>query len=251
MKSGMKTLIILILVWAVLLPMTAIADNPWHIDVRAGYSLGGTAPVGLPASIRKLNSYKLTPSFMAGADVQREISGPWGVMAGLRIENKGMDEDAKVKNYHLTMIRGGESLEGRFTGNVRTKVKQWMFTIPVQATFTTGKVRIKAGPYVSWLFSKSFEGRAHSGYLRVGNPTGAKVIIGSTKDTRGSYDFSDNMRRMQVGVGAGADWQAFNKTMLFAELNWGLSGIHHSSFKTIEQTLYPIYATVGVAYKMK
>ena len=36
-----------------------------------------------------------------------------------------------------------------------------------------------------------------------------------------------------------------------ADLNWGLSGFFKSSFKTLDQTLYPIYGTIGIAYKIK
>ena len=31
-------------------------------DVRLGYNIGGTAPIGMPAEIRKLNSYTLQPN---------------------------------------------------------------------------------------------------------------------------------------------------------------------------------------------
>ena len=34
-------------------------------------------------------------------------------------------------------------------------------------------------------------------------------------------------------------------------LNWGLTGIFPSDFKTVEQTLYPVYGTIGVFYRLK
>ncbi len=220
-------------------------------NLRLGYSVGGTAPLGMPASIRKLNSYTLTNNLQLGIDARRSFNAKWGVMAGLRFENKGMDEDAKVKNYYMKLVRGGQELEGRFTGDVTTRVTEWMFTVPVEATFTTGKFTLKAGPYLSYVHSRSFTGYAHNGYLRVGNPTGAKVTIGDTPDTKGSYDFSGDMRKWQYGINLGADWYFHKKTGVYADINWGLNGVHRSSFKTIEQTLYPIFGTVGVVYKLK
>ena len=34
-------------------------------------------------------------------------------------------------------------------------------------------------------------------------------------------------------------------------LNWGLSGIFQNDFKTVEQTLYPIYGSVGVFWRIE
>ena len=55
----------------------------------------------------------------------------------------------------------------------------------------------------------------------------------------------------QRGIEAAIDWRLASHVGAFAELNWGLTGIHHSDFKTIEQTLYPIFATIGINYKLK
>ena len=35
------------------------------------------------------------------------------------------------------------------------------------------------------------------------------------------------------------------------DLSWGLTGIHKSDFKTVEQTLYPIYGTIALTYRLK
>ena len=75
--------------------------------------------------------------------------------------------------------------------------------------------------------------------------------IGDDVSTSGTYDFSSNMRRFQWGVSAGADWRAFKRWGFFAELKWGLSGIHKSDFHTIEQTLYPIFGSAGIIYKLR
>ena len=73
---------------------------------RAAYNLGGTAPIGMPSTIRKMNSYSLRPNFMLGVDAYHPFNDRWGIMFGLHFENKGMKVDATVKNYHMKMVRG-------------------------------------------------------------------------------------------------------------------------------------------------
>ena len=93
-------------------------------NLRVGYSIGGTAPLDMPASIRKLNKYTLTNNLQLGIDARRKFNDTWGVLAGVHFENKGMNEDAQVKNYKMKLVRGGQSLEGRFTGDVKTCVSR-------------------------------------------------------------------------------------------------------------------------------
>lgn len=221
-------------------------------NLRFGYGIGGTAPVGMPATIRSLDSYGLEPNFTLGLDICKRLCGKWGLTLGLHIENKGMDIDATVKNYHMEIIRGGQSLEGCFTGRNSTEVSQWMLTVPLQVTwFFNDNLRLKLGPYASYLSSRKFAGYAGDGYLRVGGPTGTKIELGSEEGSRGTYDFSDSMRRIQAGVVLGADWFFYRQWGAFVDLSWGLTGIFRSSFNTIEQTLYPIYGTIGISYKIK
>ncbi|MGN0068698.1 MAG: porin family protein [Prevotella sp.] len=222
------------------------------MTARLGYNIGGTAPVGLPATIRSLDRYTLQPNASFGVDVGKKVAGRFGIMAGIHLENKGMETDARVKNYHMRITNGGETLEGMFTGNVVTEVGQWMVTFPVQATMSLNdKLMLRLGPYASYVISHSFEGNAYGGYLRVDDPTGQKVEIGTEPDTRGLYDFADYLRRMQYGVDLGVDWQFHRNYGVYASLMWGLNGVFHSSFHTIEQTLYPIYGTVGLTYRIK
>jgi hypothetical protein len=152
----------------------------------------------------------------------------------------------------MKVNRDQDELEGLYTGHVRQKVRQRMFTIPLQLTYEPSpKVQLKAGPYLSLLLSKEFSGYAFDGYLRKDDPTGAKVEMGSREGEWATYDFSDDMRTCQVGVAVGIDWNFYRQFGLSADLSWGLTGIHHSNFKTVEQTLYPIYGTIGLVYYIK
>lgn len=219
---------------------------------RMGYSLGGTAPVGMPSTIRSLNRYTLKPNVQLALDAYKPLGGPWGLMAGFYIENKGMETDATVKNYHMEIRRGNETLEGVFTGKVVTDVEQWMLTLPLLGTFDLGRqVRLKLGPYFSYVASHKFNGYAYDGHLRQGDPTGIKVMLGTGDDERGTYDFADDMRRWQWGVDAGADWYFSHHWGAYANLSWGFTGVFRSGFDTVEQTLYPIYGTVGIIYQFK
>ncbi len=223
-----------------------------NYTVRLGYNVGGTAPVGMPATIRSLEKFELQGNFLLGFDVQKDFWGKWGLMTGLRYEKKGMSIDAKVKNYHMDIIRGGDRLSGNFTGNNVSEADLQTISLPVLATFKpSARVMLKLGPYVSYVNTRVFKGYAYNGYLRVGDPTGQKINIGSDAETRGTYDFSSDLRRLQLGVDAGVDWQIYRRWGVYADITWGLTGIFQSDFHTIEQTLYPIFGSVGVVYKLK
>lgn len=227
-------------------------QSSWTLKGRVGYSIGGTAPIGMPATIRKLNKFELKPNFSLGLDVQKNFWGKWGLQGGVRLENKGMGIDATVKSYYMDLVRGGQSLDGRFTGRVKTDVTQYMFTIPVSATFQpSASVLLYAGPYLSVLTRKDFDGYVYNGYLRKGNPTGEKVEMGDDEGSRGYYEFENDMRPLQFGINVGADWRVWQRFGLYANLSWGLTGVFKSDFKTVEQTLYPIYGTIGITYQIK
>lgn len=222
-----------------------------QIRARAGYNIGGTAPIPLPETIRSIDSYRLTPSLMVGIDARLPLSRNWGLMTGIRFENKGMDGDVTTKSYQMEVVKGDSKLSGRFTGHISQQVKQWMLTIPVQATLQLGeKVTLKGGPYLSVLLSKEFSGIASDGYLREGNPTGVKILMGDKEGEWATYEFNDDMRSLQMGIAVGADFQIYKSLGVSADLNWGLTGIFPADFKTIEQSLYPIYGTIGMFYRL-
>lgn len=221
-------------------------------SLHFGYAVGGTSPIGMPATIRSLDSYRLAPNYSLGLGINKPLTEHWGVASGLFIENKGMNIKATVKNYKMTITRGGETLAGRFTGHNSSKAEQWMLTLPVQATYSFNhNISLRLGAYASYVCTHHFDGYASDGYLRVDNPTGPKVELGTDETTRGSYDFSEDMRNFQFGVIAGADWYFHRRWGAFADITWGVTGIFKRDFKTIEQTLYPIYGTIGIAYKLK
>ena len=221
------------------------------VMVRAGHNIGGTMPVGRPATIRSLNSFTPQIAPALGADATFMFNNRWGLLTGLRVERKAMREDATVKNYHMEIVRGGEHLAGMFTGRVTTRTSHWVAALPVQAVLRVNRVNLKVGPYIAWCIDNVFDGWAHRGYLRVDDPTGAKIELGEEPDERGDYDFSEDLRRWQVGMCGGADWNLGGRFGLSADLNWGLSTAFKSGFHTIEQSMYPIYGQLGVTYRIR
>ena len=167
---------------------------------------------------------------------------------GLRLENKGMETKARVKNYGMEIIGdGGEHLAGNWTGKVKTKFKASYFSIPILAAYQLSpRVRLSAGPYVSFMTSGDFNGYVSDGYLRKGDPTGTKVEF---KDgNTAPYDFSKDLRSFQWGMQAGAEWKAFKHLTVHADLEWGLNDIFKKEFKTITFNMYPIYLNAGFGY---
>ena len=162
-----------------------------------------------------------------------------------------MDAEVTVRGYRMAMVKGNSQISGLFWGHVSQEVSQWMLTVPVSFQLSISDFRFRLGPYVSLLVSKEFSGIASDGYLRQGDPTGPKIEIGNKEGEWATYDFSDDMRSLQWGVGIGVDWQMSSRLGLSADLHWGLSCIFQSDFKTVEQTLYPIYGSVGVFWRIE
>ena len=77
-----------------------------QIRARVGYSIGGTTPIPLPETIRSIDSYSLTPSFLVGIDAKLPLNEKWGISAGLHYENKGMKAEVTTKAYHMEVIKG-------------------------------------------------------------------------------------------------------------------------------------------------
>ena len=220
--------------------------------VRLGYSIGGTAPMGIPATIRSMNSYKPQSNLSLAIDAQKKFDDRWGIMLGLKIENKGMEVDATVKNYHMEMVQDGKRLAGYYTGNNVISTEGWLVTLPVRATYNINdKLLVRLGPFVSYVQSASFDGYVYSGYLREGTPTGTKIVMGDTKETGATYDFADDLRHFQFGFDVGVDWNFYRRWGLYADISWGVTNIFKKDFNTIEQKLYPVYGTLGVSYRLK
>lgn len=219
-------------------------------EVKAGINIGGAAPLPLPEEIRALTGYSPNVNLSIEGIITKwfDKQKKWGMILGFRLENKGMETKARVKNYGMEIIGdGGERLAGNWTGKVKTKFRASYFSIPVLAAYQFSKrVKFSAGPYFSFKTSGDFNGYVSEGYLRKGDPTGTKVEF--TGENTAPYDFSNDLRNIQWGVQAGVNWKAFKHLTVSGDLIWGLNDIFNKDFNTITFAMYPIYLNVGFGY---
>lgn len=219
-------------------------------EIKAGFNIGGTLPIPFPAEIRSIDAYNPTLSISIEGNVTKWLGEKhkWGIIVGLKMENKGMRTKADVKDYGMEIIGdGGEKVAGHWTGGVRTKVQNSYLTVPVLAVYKlTPRWNLKAGPYVSYLMDGDFSGHVYEGYLRENDPTGPKVEF--TNGKVATYDFSSDLRKFQWGVQLGADWKAFKHLKVYADLNWGLNDVFKKDFNTITFDMYAVYLNVGFGY---
>lgn len=227
-----------------------VSPDGWEYEIKAGFNIGGTAPLPIPNEIRSIESYNPNLALTIEANITKwwDRVQRWGLTTGLRIESKAMAAKATTKNYSMEIIgNDGNRLKGNWTGGVQTKIQNVYITIPLLATHRINRhVEVKAGLFASYLLSGKFDGKVYDGYLREGNPTGNKINF--TNGAIAIYDFSHDLRRFSWGTQAGADWRMKNRWKLFVDLTWGFNDIFQKNFDTIAFAMYPIYLNLGMGY---
>lgn len=222
----------------------------WEYKIKAGFNIGGTSPIPLPQEIREINSFKPSMAISIEGDATKWVgeTRTWGFTLGLRLENKGMTTDATVKNYGMKIINAnGGTLEGIWTGNVKTKVKNSYLTVPVLVNYQLSKRwQLSAGPYVSYLLEGDFSGHVYEGHLRTPDQTGSRIDFSG--ESIATYDFSDNLRKFQWGLQAGAEWKAYKHLTVYSHLSWGMNDIFKKDFDTVKFAMYPIFLNIGFGY---
>lgn len=221
------------------------------LDVEAsiGANFGGTSPLPLPAEIREIRSFDPRFNPMVQASVVYWLPGTTrrGLSAGIRLESKGMNTGASVKNYGMEIIQDESRVSGNWTGKVRTHYQSTQLSIPVLANFRLNdRLRLSVGPYFSYALHNDFSGVVYDGYLREVDPTGNKVVFEDGAEA--DYEFSSELRKFQWGLECGASWLVYNRFSLQADLTWGLNDVFKSSFKTVTFSMYPIYLRIGAGY---
>lgn len=218
----------------------------WNVRLSAGYLVGGTAPLPLPVEIRSIDGFNPGLNFMIEGDAEKRFKDTdWGIRFGIRFDTKGMTTDATTKNYHMEMNNpDGSKIVGSWYGKVKTHVENIYLSIPVLATYTIGeRWTLSAGAYVSFLLHGEFNGEAYEGYIRDQNPTGERTDVSSA-----TYDFSNDIRKVQWGLQAGGEYVIYKHLAVFANLQWGLNGIFPKNYSCVTFPLYPIYGTLGFSY---
>lgn len=219
-------------------------------QVRAFFNIGGTAPLGLPREIRKVNSYNPRLQLGLGAYFTKWFKAEqWGIRAGVEIESKGMETRAGVKNYLTEIQNEGASVRGYFTGSVKTKVNNTYVSIPVLVVYKLSpRWNLYGGFYGAMLIDKEFNGTVTDGHFKQGDPTGTQLNF--EDGSSAPYDFKTEQRFFQWGTKMGAEWSLNNKHFkLFPELNYDINGLFHSGFDSISFSMHNIYLSLGFGYQ--
>lgn len=214
-------------------------------QIKAGFSVGGISPISMPVEIRSMESYKPTLLIAIEGSSTKWLTDKWGLEIGLRLESKGMETDARVKNYNMEMVEKDQgAMKGAWTGYVVTKVHNSYITVPAVANYKlSDKWRIKGGAFISYLLDGTFNGHVYDGYLRDGDPTGEKIKV-----TEATYDFSENLRKLSWGLQFSGQWKASNHLNIYADLTWELNDVFKKNFDVIKFNMYPIYLNLGFGY---
>lgn len=216
----------------------------YEFSAKAGFNIGGTSPMGLPAQIRAINTYKPTFAFSIEGNVQRNFNERWGLLSGVRFEVKGMSTDANVKNYQIKILNSGSMIEGVFTGDVNTTVKNSYITIPVLAVYDISpRWNLKFGGFMSFMVDGSFTGSAYNGYMHEGSPVGDRI-----DGVDATYDFSTDMRKVDAGVEIGADFIAYKHLLVYGDLTWGVVPLFKKDFTALSFNMFNIYLNLGFGY---
>lgn len=221
-----------------------------YFELRAGYQIGGTVPFPLPAQMRKINGFSPLGNFSVQALGVVPIGKRWEFALGMKFERKAMTAEATVKDYNMSIQdEDGGVIMGRWTGGVTMTADQWFLTMPFSCAFKITEVgKIRLGVFYSYFSKGDFYGEVYNGYLREGDPTGAKIEV---DDKPQSFNFSSDLKRFQWGLTLGGEWRLYKGLSAFVDLDWGLSDIFVDEFETITFDMFPIYGTIGLGYSFK
>ncbi len=224
--------------------------NGWGYGYRMGFTIGGITPVPLPAEVREMKSFSPNGAFMQEIFGYKLFNGKFGVYLGERLAIEGMNVEARVKNYRMSIEQGGDYISGYFTGVDKTEAKLISVKIPIEfMARVNSRLDLRVGPYIQVNLHKEFKGEVYDGYLRENTPTGQKIVFsdGSTA----LYDFSEDVKKTSFGAEVAADFQIKNNIGIFANLDYGFSSVFPDDFETISFKMYPIFFSLGVSYSLR
>ena len=263
-KTYLSLLFLFILTASALAQQSGETTDRSRITLRAGYSIGGTVPLGFPEELRQLRSYAPKFTYRVGADINLPLCGRWGLLTGLYLEQKGFKGDVALRQFDVILRQGIEEITGPYTGNVVINIRQTGITLPLQATWqANNRLMLKAGPYVSFITGRSFYGYAYgetgadgksTAYLRRGEVRGDLVYVGNDENTKGYFSgdtFDNFLRQFQWGFDMGIDWYFHRRWGVFADVSYGFNSAFNSDEgNPVTMGLHPLYGTFGFIYKI-
>lgn len=220
-------------------------------QAKAQLSLGGASPLGIPAQIRKIESFK--PKNFLGIEVNATKwltnDKKYGFRVGLKLEGRGMKTNAQVKNY-FTQIEDdtGAQTTGFFTGKVVTQSNNTYLSLPILFVWNASeKWNIYGGIYFSAAVNKSFKGHIYDGVFREGTPIGEPATFEGT--AIGIYDFSDDIRTFQFGEQIGFEYKFNENFSISLDGTFANTQVFKKDFDAISFKMFNIYGNLGIAYK--
>ena len=224
--------------------------NGWGYGCRLGFTIGGITPVPLPAEVREMMTFSPNGAFMQEIYGYKLFKEKFGFYFGERLAIEGMNVEARVKNYHMSIEQGGDYISGYFTGVDKTEAKLISVKIPFEfVARVTPRLDLRVGPYAQINIHREFKGEVYDGHLRENTPTGQKIVFsdGSTA----TYDFSEDVKKAGFGAEVAADFQIKNGFGIFANLDYGFRSVFPDDFETISFKMYPIFFSLGVSYRIE
>jgi hypothetical protein len=223
--------------------------HPWEFKINAGFNIGGTSPLPLPAEIRKVEHYGLPELPLHGAlEVSYWFNDRWGCTTQIASDLKGFTAHDQVKGLWTEMLmNNGTYTKGTFTGHNEIHMRNTYLTIPAMASYRLSDTwHLQAGLYAAWLYNSSFKGTAGDGYMRENGPTGEKLVVNLAY-----FDFSESQRTFDWGWMAAVEWNFSGWFFLRGQLAWGMVSVFPSDFTGMPFKMYNVYGTMAVCYRLK
>lgn len=222
----------------------------WGYGYRLGFTIGGITPVPLPAEIREMMTFSPNGAFMQEIYGYKLFKEKFGFYFGERLAIEGMNVEARVKNYHMSIEQGGDYISGYFTGVDKTEAKLISVKIPIEfMARVNSRLDLRVGPYIQINLHREFKGEVYDGYLRENTPTGQKIIF--SDGSKATYDFSEDVKKTCFGAEVAADFQIKNGFGIFANLDYGFRSVFPDDFETISFKMYPIFFSLGLSYRIE
>ena len=222
----------------------------WGYGYRLGFTIGGITPVPLPAEVREMMTFSPNGAFMQEIYGYKLFKEKFGFYFGERLAIEGMNVEARVKNYHMSIEQGGDYISGYFTGVDKTEAKLISVKIPIEfMARVNSRLDLRVGPYIQINLHREFKGEVYDGYLRENTPTGQKIIF--SDGSKATYDFSEDVKKTCFGAEVAADFEIKNNFGVFANLDYGFGSVFADDFETITFKMYPIFFSLGVSYRIE
>ena len=230
-------------------PTERLRDKGWEFEIRTGVNIGGAVPSPMPEEIREIVEYNPKLNGILELAISKWFSprNGLGIMTGVRLEQKGMETTARVKNYRMVLTQQGSSMEGNWTGVVRSSYYASSVSVPLLLAYNFhDKGKINAGFFAAYNLDGDFSGDVYDGYFRQGSPIGEKIPFSA--EDRTPYSFKEELQNYEIGFQIGGSVKVYHNFLLFADLKYGFNNIFRKGFDAVSFGMYPVYLGAGFSH---